>query len=154
MLLKITKSTNIMINGIQCCHQLNRLIVRQSCKKLQHFLSLLTTVLQPCNMYMQGIKTLLAFTAKYGVSTNQWTWLCQALLEVSVTTITLWICVCADDWTAELAVKASNEWQKKDNVAIAVGWACQDIISSERNKHLSKTANKQFNTYKCQSILP
>ena len=51
---------------------------------------------------------LLAFIAKYGVSTNQWTWLCQALLEVSMTTIVLWICVCADDWAAELAVKASN----------------------------------------------
>ena len=24
-------------------------------------------------------------------------------------TIALWICVCADDWAAELAVKASNE---------------------------------------------
>ena len=54
------------------------------------------------------IVSLLAFTAKYGVSTNQWTWLCQALLEVSMTTIALWICVCADDWAAELAVKASN----------------------------------------------
>ena len=52
--------------------------------------------------------SLLAFTAKYGVPTNQWTWLCQALLEVSMTTIALWICVCADDWAAELAVKASN----------------------------------------------
>ena len=54
------------------------------------------------------LETLLAFTAKYGVPNNQWTWLCQALLEVSMTTIALWICVCADDWAAELAVKASN----------------------------------------------
>ena len=52
--------------------------------------------------------SLLAFTAKYAVPNNQWTWLCQALLEVSVTTIALWICVCVDDWAAELAVKASN----------------------------------------------
>ena len=52
---------------------------------------------------------LLAFTAKYAVPNNQWTWLCQALLEVSMTTIALWICVCADDWAAELAVKASND---------------------------------------------
>ena len=52
--------------------------------------------------------SLLAFTAKYGVPTNQWTWLCQALLEVSMTTIALWICACVDDWAAELAVKASN----------------------------------------------
>ena len=59
-------------------------------------------------MKQKSTVSLLAFTAKYGVSTNQWTWLCQALLEVSMTTITLWICVCADDWAAELAVKASN----------------------------------------------
>ena len=26
-----------------------------------------------------------------------------------MTTIVLWICVCADDWAAELAVKASND---------------------------------------------
>ena len=51
---------------------------------------------------------LLAFTAKCGVPANQWTWLCQVLLEVSMTTIALWICVCADDWAAELAVNASN----------------------------------------------
>ena len=25
-----------------------------------------------------------------------------------MTTIAVWICVCADDWAAELAVKASN----------------------------------------------
>ena len=54
-------------------------------------------------------QSLLAFTAKCGVPTNQWTWLCQALLEVSMTTIALWICVCADDWAVELAVKASND---------------------------------------------
>ena len=27
---------------------------------------------------------------------------------MSMTTIALWICVCADDWAAELAIKASN----------------------------------------------
>ena len=55
---------------------------------------------------------LLAFTAKNAVPNNQWTWLCQALLEVSMTIIVLWICVCADDWAAELAVKASNVHNK------------------------------------------
>ena len=48
---------------------------------------------------------LLAFIAKYGVPTNQWTW----LLEVLMTTIALWVCVCADDWAAESAIKASNQ---------------------------------------------
>ena len=67
--------------------------------------------LKVCWMKPQEVCTLLAFTAKYGVSTNQWTWLCQALLEVSMTTIALWICVCADDWAAELAVKASNDYK-------------------------------------------
>ena len=28
-----------------------------------------------------------------------------------MTTIALWICVCADDWAAELAVKASNVYE-------------------------------------------
>ena len=52
--------------------------------------------------------TLLAFIAKYGVPTNQWTWFYEALLEVSMTKIALWIRVYVDDWTAESAVKASN----------------------------------------------
>ena len=58
-------------------------------------------------------KALLAFIAKYGVRTNQWTWLYEALLEVSMTTIALWICVCADDWAAESAIKASNDQVEK-----------------------------------------
>ena len=33
---------------------------------------------------------------------------CQALLEVSMIKITLWINVCADDWTAETSTIASN----------------------------------------------
>ena len=58
----------------------------------------------------QAKKPLLAiFIDKYGVPTNQWTLLCEALLEVSMTKIALWIRVCADDWTAESAIKASNE---------------------------------------------
>ena len=64
--------------------------------------------------------SLLAFTAKYGIPTNQWTWLYEALLEVSVTKIVLWIYVYVDDWTAKSAVKASNEWfqEKDENVAL------------------------------------
>ena len=53
--------------------------------------------------------SLLAFIDKYGVLTNQWTWLYEALLEVSMTKIALWIRVYADDWAAESAIKASNE---------------------------------------------
>ena len=54
----------------------------------------------------------------------------EALLEVSMTKIALWICVCADDWAAESAIKASNdiifedvfcEWQLKCNESIFVG---------------------------------
>ena len=52
--------------------------------------------------------TLLAFIDKYGVPTNQWTWLYEALLEVSMAKIALWIPVCADDWADESAIKASN----------------------------------------------
>ena len=59
-----------------------------------------------CQIFVYA--SLLAFIAKYGVPTNQWTWLYQALLEVSMTIIALWICVCADDWAAESAIKASN----------------------------------------------
>ena len=51
---------------------------------------------------------LLAFIDKYGVLTNQWTWLYEVLLEVSMTKIALWIRVCADDWAAKSAIKASN----------------------------------------------
>ena len=82
-------------------------IIKMSCREinqLSHKYSEWVAILD--------ITTLLAFTAKYAVPNNQWTWLCQALLEVSMTTIALWICVCADDWAAELAVKASNESSK------------------------------------------
>ena len=61
-------------------------------------------------VYICTFGALLAFIDKYGVLTNQWTWLYEALLEVSKTKIALWICVCADDWAAESAIKASNEW--------------------------------------------
>ena len=56
----------------------------------------------------QRLMPLLAFIAKYDVPTNQWTWLYEALLEVSMTKIALWIRVYVDDWTAESAVKASK----------------------------------------------
>ena len=50
-----------------------------------------------------------SFYDKYGIPTNQWTWLYEALLEVSMTKIALWIRICADDWAAKRAIKASNE---------------------------------------------
>ena len=50
-----------------------------------------------------------SFIDKYGVPTNLWTQLYEALLEMSMTKITLWICVRVDDWEAESAIKASNE---------------------------------------------
>ena len=53
-------------------------------------------------------KTLLAIVDKYGIPISQWAWLCQALLEVSMNKIALWINVCADDWTAEMSTIASN----------------------------------------------
>ena len=52
--------------------------------------------------------SLLAFIEKNSVPTNQWTWLYQALLKVSITKITLWICVYADDWADQSVIKASN----------------------------------------------
>ena len=45
---------------------------------------------------------------KYGVLTNQWTWLYEALLKVSMTKIALWIRDCADDRAAKSAIKAGN----------------------------------------------
>ena len=63
------------------------------------------------------LSSLLAFTSKYGVPTYQWTWLYEALLEVSMTKIALWIRVYVDDWTAKSAVKASNdEYQSVCNI--------------------------------------
>ena len=55
---------------------------------------------------------------KYGVPISQWIWLYQALLGVSMKKKTLWINVCAGDWTAETAIIASNipqfsKFQKK-----------------------------------------
>ena len=50
---------------------------------------------------------------KYGVLISQWAWLYQALLEVSMNKITLWINVCADDWTTKGPVIASNEYLKQ-----------------------------------------
>ena len=47
---------------------------------------------------IERVITYLSFIDKYGVLTNQWTWLYEALLEVPMTKIALWIRVCADDW--------------------------------------------------------
>ena len=58
---------------------------------------LLLEILDPplwLKIFWKKLHALLAFIAKYGVPTNQWTWLCQALLEVSMTTIALWMCLC------------------------------------------------------------
>ena len=57
---------------------------------------------------MDFLLSLLAIVDKYGVTISQWTCLYQALLEVSMNTITLWISVRADDRTAELSAIASN----------------------------------------------
>ena len=70
-------------------------------------------------------QTLLAFIAKYGIPTNQWTWLYEALLEVSMTKIAQLICVYVDDWTAESAVKASNE--------LFIFHLCTDIYIYHKN---------------------
>ena len=51
---------------------------------------------------------LFAFIDKYGVPTNQWTSLYEALLEVCMNKIALSIHVCADDWMAESVINASN----------------------------------------------
>ena len=57
---------------------------------------------------MLFINTLLAIIDKYGVSISQRDWLYQALLEVSMKKITLWIHLGVDDWTAEMATIAIN----------------------------------------------
>ena len=54
---------------------------------------------------------LLTIVDKYDVPINQWTWMCQALLEVSMNKIALRINVYADDWTAELSAIASNDYE-------------------------------------------
>ena len=62
-------------------------------------------------MLLNRIVTLIALLAiidKYGVLITQWTWLYQALSEVSMNKLALWINVCVDDWTAERAIIASN----------------------------------------------
>ena len=64
--------------------------------------------------------TLLAFIDKYGIQTNQWTWLSEALLEVSMTKKVLWIRVCADDWPAKSAIIASNDGLNIDLIDITL----------------------------------
>ena len=51
-------------------------------------------------------RSLLAIIDKYGGLLRQWAWLYEALLEVSMNKISLWINVCVDDWTAEMAITA------------------------------------------------
>ena len=51
---------------------------------------------------------LLAIIDKYTTLIRQCAWLYQVLLEVSMNKKALWINVCADDWTAERAIIASN----------------------------------------------
>ena len=45
---------------------------------------------------MNFSEILLAVINKYGILISQWAWLCQALLEVSMNKIALWIKFCAD----------------------------------------------------------
>ena len=54
--------------------------------------------------------SLLAIIDKYGVPISQRSWLYQALLEVSMNIIELWINVCAHDWTAERAEFANKKY--------------------------------------------
>ena len=51
---------------------------------------------------------LLAIIDKYSAPFNQWTWLYQELLEVSVNIIAFWTNVCAHDWTAKRTIIAST----------------------------------------------
>ena len=46
---------------------------------------------------------------KYSVLISQLAWLYQALSDVSINKIVLWINVRADDWTAESSIIAGNE---------------------------------------------
>ena len=52
---------------------------------------------------------LLAIVAKYDVPIREWAFLHQALIQLSMKKLALWISVCADDWTAEWAIIASKE---------------------------------------------
>ena len=62
-------------------------------------------------LYSSGcevLMSLLAIIDKYGVSIRQWNWLNQALLEVLMTKISLWINDGVHDWTVERAIIAGN----------------------------------------------
>ena len=59
-----------------------------------------------------SVKTLLAIIDKYVVPIRQCAWLYQALSEVSVNKIALWINVCTDDWTAKRVIIAINACKK------------------------------------------
>ena len=45
-----------------------------------------------------------------------------------MTTIALWICVCADDWAAELAVKASNVLVQKSKLTPLTSFRYEDLF--------------------------
>ena len=82
------------------CILLECILVRQN---IQKFLVKCkrTRVLLKLNYSWLDINiSLLAFIDKYGVLINQWPWLYEALSEVSVSIIALWINVYAHDWTA------------------------------------------------------
>ena len=57
---------------------------------------------------MKKLRALLAIIDKYVIQISQWAWLYQALLEVSVNKIALWINVGTDDWSTERAILPSN----------------------------------------------
>ena len=62
------------------------------------------------------------------VLTNQWTWLYEALLEVSMTKIQLWIRVCADNWAAKSAIKASNDFSE-NCMKMKINWTKRGRVS-------------------------
>ena len=92
--------------------------------------------------------SLLAFTAKCGVPTNQWTWLYEALLEVSTTTSRHCEYVSVtDNWAAESAIKANNVFPK------TFPYTCGMLVSDQPPMfHLwdsEKTSDQIFHIQGC-----
>ena len=82
-----------------------------TCGMLKYRSNQIVTMKFSNNCHLQMITNLITWLAiidNYGVPISQWTWLYQLLLEVSMNKIALWINVCADDWTVERAIIASN----------------------------------------------
>ena len=71
-----------------------------------HCLPFHNHLIELCNV------SLLAIIAKYGVLIREWGGLYDTLLEVSMNKIALWLKFLVDDWTAELAIIASNDAEK------------------------------------------